>query len=123
MECGPIIGRRNRRNAAFCALRAASHGPSRNGCTRNNLSALIAMAIIVNKAKSTRTPATAPAGVDELLSPLEIQGWIKVSRPTFYRLLKEKRLPRHDLTVGCKPRWKRSTIQAWIDAQATQAKG
>ena len=86
-------------------------------------SALIAMAITVNKAKSTRTPATAPAGVDELLSPLEIQGWIKVSRPTFYRLLKEKRLPRHDLTVGCKPRWKRSTIQAWIDAQATQAKG
>lgn len=47
------------------------------------------MAITVNKAKSTRTPATAPAGVDELLSPLEIQGWIKVSRPTFYRLLKE----------------------------------
>ena len=63
-----------------------------------------AMAITVNKAKSTRTPATTPAGVDELLSPLEIQGWIKVSRPTFYRLLKEKRLPRHDLTVGCKPR-------------------
>ena len=81
------------------------------------------MAITVNKAKSTRTPATAPAGVDELLSPLEIQGWIKVSRPTFYRLLKEKRLPCHVLTVGCKGRWKRSTIQAWIDAQATQAKG
>jgi len=122
MECGPITGRRNRRNAAFCTP-SRIPWPEQKRLHTQHLSTLIAMAITVNKAKSTRTAATAPAGVDELLSPLEIQGWIKVSRPTFYRLLKEKRLPRHDLTVGCKPRWKRSTIQAWIDAQATQAKG
>ena len=122
MECGPIIGRRNRRNAAFC-LRAESHGPSRNGCTRNTFSALIAMAITI---KTKSAPPAPPAGVDELLSPKEIQGWLKTSRPSFYRWIKMGQFPKHDLIAGCKPRWKKSTVQAWIDSkgtQATQAKG
>lgn len=100
-----------------------SHGASRNGCTRNTFSALIAMAITI-KPKST-LPAP-PAGVDELLSPKEIQGWLKTSRPSFYRWIKMGQFPKHDLIAGCKPRWKKSTVQAWIDSkgtQATQAKG
>ena len=100
-----------------------SHGASRNSCICSNLFAPIAMAITI-KPKST-LPAP-PAGVDELLSPKEIQGWLKTSRPSFYRWIKMGQFPKHDLTVGCKPRWKKSTVQAWIDSkgtQATQAKG
>ena len=74
---------------------------------------------IAYKTKST-LPAP-PAGVDELLSPKEIQGWLKTSRPSFYRWIKMGQFPKHDLIAGCKPRWKKSTVQAWIDSKGTQA--
>ena len=78
------------------------------------------MAITYNQAKPTRTPVAPPAGVDELLSPGEIQGWLKISRPTFYRWLGMKTFPGHDTMVGCRPRWLRSRVQTWLDAGGTK---
>ena len=118
MECDPIIGTKGTGATPLSALRAASHGPSRNGCTRNTFSALIAMTITI---KTKSAPPAPPAGVDELLSPKEIQGWLKTSRPSFYRWIKMGQFPKHDLIAGCKPRWKKSTVQAWIDSKGTQA--
>ena len=122
MECCPIIGRRNRRNAAFCTP-SRIPWPEQKRLHTQHLSALIAMAITI---KTKSAPPAPPAGVDELLSPKEIQGWLKTSRPSFYRWIKMGQFPKHDLIAGCKPRWKKSTVQAWIDSkgtQATQAKG
>ena len=79
------------------------------------------MAITV---KSKSAPPAPPTGVDELLTPGEVQAWLRISRPTFYRWLARKTFPAHTALVGCRPRWKRSAIQAWIDAGGTtQAKG
>lgn len=81
-------------------------------------SGFTAMAITYNKPQATTPPP--PAGVDVLLSPQDIQGWLKISRPTFYRWLGMKTFPAHDAMAGCRPRWKRSSVQAWIDAGGTK---
>ena len=83
-------------------------------------SGFIAMAINYHQVKPAHTRATPPAGVDVLLSPQDIQGWLKISRPTFYRWLGMKTFPAHDAMAGCRPRWKRSSVQAWIDAGGTK---
>jgi predicted DNA-binding transcriptional regulator AlpA len=116
MECGPIIGRRSRRNAAFCTP-SRIPWPEQKRLHTQHLSTLIAMAITI---KTKSAPPAPPAGVDELLSPKEIQGWLKTSRPSFYRWIKMGQFPKHDLIAGCKPRWKKSTVQAWIDSKGTQ---
>lgn len=57
--------------------------------------------------------------VDKLLTARESAKALVVSIPTFYRLLKEGRIPQ-PIRIGSHPRWPESEIQGVINAAKQQ---
>lgn len=57
--------------------------------------------------------------VDKLLTVRESAAALDMSVPTFYRLLKDRRLPQ-PIRIGSYPRWLESEIQGVIEAAKQQ---
>ncbi len=61
-------------------------------------------------------PARAlPAGIEPMLSLNDLAAWLNCSRRILERMRSAGKVPRPDFQLGKGPRWKRSTIEAWIE--------
>lgn len=54
-----------------------------------------------------------------LLKPLEVATTLNISQRSLWRLVSSGRLPQPDVRSGRIVRWKRETILAWVEGQAT----
>lgn len=52
--------------------------------------------------------------IEPLLRMVDLERILACSRRTLERLKITGRLPKPDMSVGRSPRWKRTTIEAWI---------
>jgi len=57
-----------------------------------------------------------PTTVEKIMSVGDIIAFLGVSRRTIERLLSSGRFPQPDCRIGKLPRWKPSTVRAWIEA-------
>ena len=70
------------------------------------------------KPKPKRTsPAELPPGVNALLSPQQVAAALSKSVREFRRLRTTERFPPPDSPDGERPRWKTSTVNAWIEKE------
>lgn len=58
---------------------------------------------------------------DRLLTREDIARYLVCCAKSVYRFCRRRDFPPPDLRVGRSPRWRKSTLTAWLDAQ--QAKG
>ncbi len=73
---------------------------------------------------SPRGPMPArPGGIEPLLGIDELAWLLNCSRRLIERLRASGRIPPADLRIGKMPRWKRSTIDQWIDEAASRGGG
>ena len=56
---------------------------------------------------------------DEWFTLAELGDWLKVSRTTVYRLIREKRIPAY--RVGCSPRIRRRDVERWLEDEGGSA--
>lgn len=61
----------------------------------------------------------APA-LQPLLTTAELASFLGCSRRTIEKLKARGDLPAPDVLVGRMPRWRRETIEEWIDAQSSR---
>ena len=61
--------------------------------------------------------ATAPPDTDEVMTLTEASHFLKVSRVTFYRLMKEEGLNEQGRKVGNRWRFTKRSLLNWIDSQ------
>jgi len=60
-------------------------------------------------------PSRQPVGLDQLVDTRDVMSALRISRRTLQRLLESGKFPRPDRRVGRGLRWKRETIQVWIN--------
>ncbi|HWE40684.1 MAG TPA: helix-turn-helix domain-containing protein [Isosphaeraceae bacterium] len=70
-------------------------------------------------AKGEGAPALAPADLDYLMRLREVSEAVQISTRTLYKMLAARTFPAADLRCGSRiTRWRRSTVRAWMDANA-----
>jgi predicted DNA-binding transcriptional regulator AlpA len=62
------------------------------------------------------TPTELPASVERLITIGDWATALVVSVPTVERLRYSKKIPPPDVMIGRLPRWKPSTVRAWIES-------
>ena len=64
-----------------------------------------------------------PVEREEFLRPAEVCRWLQVSRTWLYAAAKDGRIPSHRLGGDGPVRFKRSELEAWIEAGSTRKAG
>jgi predicted DNA-binding transcriptional regulator AlpA len=64
----------------------------------------------------TPRPEVPAPGLEPLLSIVDLAAILRCSRRVVERMRSAGKVPRPDLHVGRMPRWKASTIHAWINS-------
>ena len=65
-----------------------------------------------------KTTGVSGAAIEKLFSITQLAETLSVSRRTLERERAAGRFPKPDAIIGTRPRWKPSTVRAWIDDQA-----
>ena len=64
------------------------------------------------------SPAVTPVIADVMLAPRDVAAFLRIGQRTLTTWRAMGRLPKPDFRCGRVIRWRKSTIEAWADAQS-----
>lgn len=75
---------------------------------------------MAGKAKSQPEPSALPPGCEALLSREQVCAALSISERTFRSIRSSGEFPPADFNVASLPRWRVSTLNAWIASQGAR---